>query len=109
MQSRKTTSWSFFLPKPARISLQHLKAEEASNTTCMCAVGLPAVELAFTNRRPSADDSARAAELLYRLTKLGRPFHKAILSPSLMYKWNRLEEQFQFGSANDYHDPLAGQ
>jgi len=48
-------------------------------------------------------------ELLYRLTKLGRPFHKAILSPSLMYKWNRLEEQFQFGSANDYHDPLAGQ
>lgn len=47
-------------------------------------------------------------DLMYRLTRLGRPFHQAILSPGLMFKWNRLEEQFQFGSANDYHDPLAG-
>jgi len=48
-------------------------------------------------------------DLFYKLTRLGRPFHEAILSPRLMYRWNRLEEQFQFGSANDYRDPQAGQ
>ena len=30
--------------------------------------------------------------LMYKFTRLERPFHQAILSPGLMYMWNRLEE-----------------
>ena len=48
-------------------------------------------------------------DLMCKLTKLGRPFHQAILPSRLKYRWNRLEEQFRYGSANDYHDPMTGQ
>lgn len=41
-------------------------------------------------------------DTLFRVTKVVAPVHERLLPPRLLYRWRRLVEAFEYGSANDY-------
>ena len=46
-------------------------------------------------------------DLLYRLAGIVAPAHEALLPAKLLYRWHRLVEAFEYGSANDYKEDAA--